>query len=473
MKFTDVQKKWALTASLASLLSFNLVLSLSGQNLGSMNLASEQPTFSEVKIDGKTVKVMFEKRGEEETTASIASGSCYSCGERINLPIQFSENVEDMKTALAVAKATSAKQKSSDEKTEKVASNRKEREATRLKDKDNSVDEGKEALKELTKNCRNKAHYKKSDERLECFSDGLVRLLANDEIEYKREDVFKLFANDIASPLMELIKSAPGSEKYDLAKSIINDLASSIPESYNYLRQSLAKVNAKIVANAERNVQAKFNEFKQADQMAKANPTNTALRERANLIANSVNDLQTQTDKIANDLGVNLRNGLADAVSNDYVTSTLADQYLKVDYFGTIDPIIKGLKQSSIAYLAGNVNGSNFQIPDIEIGDGSTVSLSDGSMLLITPANNVVNGTVRGSLTTSSGNGPRRNQLTAQDVIIEGTTPMIQPGQTGQNTARIVVINAGQQAVGQRQMVPNRVQQQPLSAPRLNGSQFR
>lgn len=465
MKFTDVQKKWALTGSLATLLSFNLALSLSGYNIGSTSLASEQqPTFGEVKLDGKTFKVMFEKTGDV-TTASIASGSCYSCGERINLPIQFSENIEDMKIALAVAKATASKQNATEEKAVTVALSRREKEAAKNEKTEDSVDEGKEALNKSAKECKEK--HKKSADRLDCNSDGLIRLLANDKIEYNKQDVFKHFVTHIATPLMELIKAGPESANYDLAKSIIEHLASSIPEDYNYLRQSLAKVNAKIVADAERNVQAKFNEFKQIDKLAKANPGDMGLRERANDIANSVNGMQIQTEKIAADLGVNLRNGYAEAVTNDYVTSTIADQYLKTDYFGTINPIIQGLKQSSLAYMAGNVNGSNYQIPVIEIGEGSTISISEGGLISIQPANTIVGANRgQGQLTTATNawNGPRSNQITAQNVIVPGQTAMIS-GQGGQNSARIVVISTGQpQPVYQSNQ--NRGQRPPVMAPR-------
>ena len=38
-KLTDTQRKWALTACLASVLSFNMVLSLSGSGYGSISFA--------------------------------------------------------------------------------------------------------------------------------------------------------------------------------------------------------------------------------------------------------------------------------------------------------------------------------------------------------------------------------------------------------------------------------------------------
>lgn len=496
MKFTDTHKKWTLTATLATVLSFNLLMSLNGPaNGGASNLASESmpaqvasseevwdrplekknkapkadpakaqqatdarkptgddtpdtPVFGEAKIGGKTVKAMFEKDGEN-TKVSIAggaSGTCYTCGETVNLPTGFTKNVNEMVKALEVAKAMATK---SEAKTEAkaetaVALTRKEREEKRRKDQaeEESTDEGKKALYELTKECRDKKVRKKSDDRLECFSDGLVKLLSKEDVEYAKADVFKLFAGDVAKPLMELMKLTPGSERYELGKSIINDLASSIPEDYNYLRQSLAKVNAKIVADAERVVQAKFSEFKQADQIAKANPSNPSLRQQADLIGSAVNQMQGSTEQIANDLGINLYNGFSEAVSNQYISSTLADQYLKVDYAGTVNGIIQGLKQSSVSYLAGSTNASSYQIPMVDIGGGSAFTLSDGSTLIVTGASSNNVSIVPGSNSTTANNMILRpNQLNAQNMV-QGSTPMITG--TGANSGRIVIVPAGQ-----------------------------
>jgi hypothetical protein len=473
MKLSDTQKKWALTATLATVLSFNLVMSLTSSNAGygTANLASadsesrrldvsrtrssdktegnDNVAFGEFKtVDGKRQKVMFEKVDGSSTRVHYGKETdgttCYTCGDSITVNEVFSKNVNDL-VAIAVAKQAEAEKSSvvpaskssSDKADTEVASTRKERERQRRaeRDEEDNKDDGKKALNDMVKDC--KKEHKKSDERLECISDGFVSLLSKAEDEFDRATVFKVFSNEIGKPLVEMMRLKPGSERYELAVSIVSDIASSIPEDYNYIRQSLAKVNAKVVAEAERNTQETFNAFKQADQAAKANPTNTALREQANTLGSVVNLRQSQSEQLANDLGMNLRNGYADAVSNSFMDSSLADQYMRVDYAGTVNNIIQGMRQSALSYAGGNIAGSNFQIPTINIGEGSAVTLSDGTTLIVTAAN-TVNPALKNVVTTTT-NGIRviPNNITAQ---INSSTPMIQPGQTGQNTVQIVSV---------------------------------
>lgn len=470
MKLSDTQKKWTLTATLATVLSFNLVISMGDKNFGTVNLASRsiaeatEPKFiNKLPTKDGIRRVMLERKGDNQTVASISDpgSDCTSCGVRITLDTDFATNTDDI-AVLLIKALDKQSTKSSDEeietaKAEKVPATRKEREALRQRSNDEEdkeeIDEGKAALAKLSKDCNNRKRYKKSNDRLECFSDGLVNLLSNDEIEYDKASVFRVFAGDIAKPLMEMMKSTPGSERYDLAKAIINDLASSIPEDYNYLRQSLAKINAKIVADAERNVQVGFNEYKKLDQAAKANPTNLALRQQANNMAAAINQKQGQAEQLAHDLGSNLQSGFGDAIDNQYLNRDLANQYLTVDYAGTVNSIIQGLKSSTMSYLAGNTSAGEYQIPVIDIGNGSAITLSDGSTLIVTSVGTPVNQT---QVITTTPNGYRiqNNGLTQQNSVLQGTTPMIQLGNNGQNTARIVIVPA----TGPQSVVPTRTQ---------------
>ncbi|RYZ87479.1 MAG: hypothetical protein EOP06_12605, partial [Proteobacteria bacterium] len=223
MKLDANQKKWVLTTSLAAALSLNLVMSLSGNSAGSLSSASkgtaEEPMQHRVRSDRENAatreaiaeakraresedfgddddkeeastsrsasndpiyadydtadgvqKVKFEKNGSE-TRATIASGTCIDCGKKFNLPVLFSENVNDMKVALRRAQ---------ENKTEKNSNKKQVRGSKSGKGSDSEKDEaeltGKQLLANLTTECRAMKGQVNEADRVECFSTGLVEL---------------------------------------------------------------------------------------------------------------------------------------------------------------------------------------------------------------------------------------------------------------------------------------------------------
>jgi hypothetical protein len=465
MNFSETHKKWALTATLGMVLSFNLVMSLGGgSGFGAANLAShDSGRYPDVDSDGNpiarevagdssdedsdsqvtrdvdtkygTLKVRFKKDGEK-TTANILS-DCEDCSKKdIPLPIGFTKNISDMKKALIRA------QEKSETSEARYTPSKKDEDPDK---KDAKA--GQKLLAEITKECGKIRAGKHADERLACFSDKLLEVLtddANEDIEFKKDDVFRLFAKEIAQPLLEIMRLSPDDDRYVNGKDIIAKLASDLPSDYNYLRQSLAKVNAKIVADAERGVKEKLDAYKQLAQAAKTNPAAAPqLLERANALFNEADQDQMRVGQLKNDLGVNLFNGYSEGVSNSLLTSTLADTYMKTDYLGTADSIIKGLQQNALSLKAGNLNAS-YTVPMIDISTATSFTLADGTTLLIANATaNTVTAATQNFPTTANGLIVRPNNLTTQNVI-NAATPFIAPGQTGQNTAQIMLVNVGQ-----------------------------
>jgi hypothetical protein len=110
-KPTDTQKKWALTACLASVLSFNLVMGLTGSNFNSASFASVKDP--NIKLEtfisdkGEELKVKYILENDTQTAAIVPemleSGACYTCGKKYLLPKNFSSSATSLEAALRKA----------------------------------------------------------------------------------------------------------------------------------------------------------------------------------------------------------------------------------------------------------------------------------------------------------------------------------------------------------------------------------
>ena len=473
MNFTASQKKWALTASLATVLSFNLVMSLGYQDVGSANLATkalsdeESERFEKLKADEtarkqKEADEAYEARTKEKAskregiykmrnvvvndqneevmlvkegtkTRAIISkttegeGICASCGGSRLLAISFDSELGDIRAALKKSlkdnPADEVDSKSLDKDIESLRN--KDRKNAKKSDKEEEVD-GKEALAKLSTECRNKKYHVDREDRITCFADGLTAVLSKD-IAFDKSAVFKLFSNEIGAPLMDFLKSNPNSDRHTFAVETINTLASELPEDANYLRQTLTRMNAKVVRDAEVEVQNKVAQYRQLDNLAKQNPGNVGLRQQAAMLGSVIDQEQSKVNQLGNSLGVNLKSGFESAISSDLMTSTLASQYLNVDYFGQVNTIIKGFENSVKTNTA-------YTIPNIDLAGGTAVTLADGTTLLITQANKANN------VVTTSTNGTRLEYRINNNSPIQAGVPTITSA-PGQNTATITVVN--------------------------------
>ncbi|MBC7371853.1 MAG: hypothetical protein H7326_09820 [Bdellovibrionaceae bacterium] len=470
MNFTASQKKWALTASLATVLSFNLVMSLGHQDFGSGSFASHEEDrledeargkrdadairdrietskrdkavtnregvlkMRDVEINDQKEQVLLVKEGTK-TRAIISKTNtegemCNTCGGSRLLPVAFDSDLGDIRSALKKSlKDTPAEEDSKSIDKDIADLRNQDRKNAKKKDKDEEED-GKIALKKLSDECRNKKFHADREDRITCFADGLTAVLSKD-LTFDKSAVFKLFSAEVGAPLMDFLKLNPNSDRHTFAIETVNKMASELPEDANYLRQALTRMNAKVVRDAEVEVQNKVTQYRQMDQLAKQNPSNIGLRQQAALLGSVIDQEQFKVNQLGNSLGVNLKSGFESAIASDYMTPTLASQYLNVDYFGQVNSIIKGFENSV-------KTNTTYTIPNIDLSGGTSVTLADGTTLIINQANKT-NGN---NLVTTTTNGTRLQYIPTTNLSpIQAGVPMI-TSNGGQNTATITVVSA-------------------------------
>jgi hypothetical protein len=395
-KLTDTQKKWALTACLASVLSFNLVMGLTGSNYGSTSLASAklEAEAAPVAAPSKDPNIKFEAvtssfgevlpvkyiRQNDKTMAVVPevlqSGVCYKCGENYLLPKEFNSSAADLEAAL---------RKAMGEKTGKADK------AAAPSDSDDVKAEDKD-IAALKKKCE----HKEDDDRTECFASGLTNLLtdkhasnkAKKKKEYKKEDVMALFIEEIQPGLISGLKDISDllpsrrmhndpfadmdtekDNRREKTQNLVEDMISSIGKKYNYLRQRLTAIAAKAVLSNQEAAQLKL---KQADQLKTANPSQ-ALRLQSEGFAR-----MNAASQIANQIGGSLSDGLSSAQWSNLITQDQFDNLYQTNYADVVTAAIQGLSANQLTYV----------IPSVPLSNGSVIVDGSGQSYTLTPSKN-------------------------------------------------------------------------------------
>jgi len=454
-KLTESQKKWALAGGLTTVLSFNLVMSLAGSDFKTANFASQAidaqadkenadkadkeaakaakeakakaAKAAENEEDFKVVKnfdtddgvhnVLFVRSGDK-TLALISketeSGTCYSCGPSKTLAVDFSSNVNDLKVALRKAlKENSGDLDTSASKADKVAKvvhGRKDKDA---QDSDQSEDKD---LADLQKRCDNKD----DDDRMNCFGNGLTRILHDKKKEHSKEDVMALYKKEIALPLVQALTDMNDTDRRDNAQDLIQNMLNDVDKKYNYLRQSLLKLSAKVVSLAEADAQ---NRLKMAQQMKSTNPMYAMQLQQQGMMRRSL------AENLAMNLDSTVQSGLDSAYMSKYLTDTQATTMYTQDYQGIVNNVIQGMR----------LNPYTYSIPVVDIGTGGygtdTLTFSASGPI------NQLQSTGHGVIVIANGLSPQNSWTPSSPVIPANSS-------TGQNTAVIRAISPSQLPAG-------------------------
>lgn len=402
-KLTDTQRKWALTACLASVLSFNMVLSLSNVGYGSASFASNQPRYEsmisnkgeklEVKYvadeDGKTVAIVPEK---------LESGYCYQCGEKYLLPKNFDASASALEAALR--KAMSDKK---DVKAEEIAQNESEGEdldqkpAKKVAETKKTVrakDDSQDAQDEDQENpdfaaLREKCDKKDEDAgKLRCYASGLTKLLKNKKKAYDKNEVMSLFREEIEPGLragladvsdllpkrasrFDMGTDEEGLSRRQETQTLVEDMIAQIGRKYNYLRERLTKLAANAVLKNQETAQIKL---KQADQIKNSDPA-TALRLQSEGMARL-----HAANQVANDIGGSLYDSLESAQWSNYITSDQFEGLYYNNYANVVEQAIRGMNQNPLTYA----------LPNVTLADGMTVVDQNGQTFTVTPSTNPI-----------------------------------------------------------------------------------
>ncbi len=435
-KLTDIQRKWVLTASLASVLSFNLVMGLTGTNYGSTNLASKAAEKSQdpnMKLEpfisdkGEELKVKYIQENSEQTAAIVPEmlegGACYTCGKKYLLPKNFDSSATSLEAALRKAMSKKSEVSSDGEDLDQKLASRKKQKITTEAD-DQSEDKDIAALK---LKCENK----ENDSRTECFSNGLTRLLKSSSAnrkkkkEYKKEEIMALFKEEIQPGLISGLKDISDllparrmrndpfadidtekDNRREKTQNLVEDMISSIDKKYNYLRQQLTAIAAKAVLANQEDAQRKL---KQADQIKQSNP-GQALRLQGEGYAR-----REAATQVANQIGGSLYDGLSSAQWSNLINQDQFDNLYQDNYANVVNAAIQGMATSPLTYV----------IPSVALSDGSVIVDGNGQTFTLTPRNS-----------------PLIQQRTAGRGITVMSNGLTAANTANQSTPRIATLNA-------------------------------
>lgn len=402
-KLTDSQRKWALTACLATVLSFNMVIGLSSSNFGMASFASTGVRYETVKLHGKEVevKVVDKEDGMEATIPEkLESGWCYQCGEKVLLP----KNVTSLAAAIKDAqKAEAAQNKSEgedlDQKPEKKVA---KKEKTVQLDEEEQQDEPQENadFAALRERCD-----KKSEDftKLRCLTTGLTKLLKNKKKVYDREEVLDMYRSDIEpglraalADISDLVPSSrrsryddsdvsEDSSRREEARGMVEDMVAQITGKYNYLRERLTKLAANSALKNQESAQQKLKtadqKMKQAEQVRSSNPQlSLALQNEGFRMQQEGYARMSAANQVANDLGISLYDGLDSAAASNYITGDQFDSLYYTNYANVVQDAIRGMAQNPLTYV----------LPNVTLADGQTVVDQNGQSYTVTTNKNPI-----------------------------------------------------------------------------------
>jgi len=445
MKQTDSQRKWALTACLATVLSFNMVLSLSGSKLGYSGMASfasSEPRYeSLISNNGEAIEVKYVANEDGNTVAivpeKLESGLCYQCGVKYLLPKNFDASASALEAALRKAmydnkgmevKEVSQSVSEGEDLDKKPAKKVTLPQNVKVQDEEEEQQENPDFVA-----LRERCEKRNDDSKVRCLTTGLTKLLKNKKKVYDRDEVMDLYRSEIEpglrSSLADVSDLVPRnnpsrysmdmdmdlreeSTRRDDAKGMIEDMLAQISGKYNYLRERLTKLAANAVLKNQEVAQQKL---KQAEQMKTSNPS-AALR-----LQNEGYARLNAANQVANDLGISLYDGLDSASANNYITSEQFDSLYYVNYGNIVQEAIRGMAQNPMTYV----------LPNVTLADGTTIVDQNGQTFSVTPSRDpVVQGHVNGrNIIIMSNNLTPANVATANTpriATLNGATA--QPG---------------------------------------------
>lgn len=461
-KLTDTQKKWALTACLASVLSFNMVIGLTHSTYGTASFASGSPDDKDVPVDedhikfepfvnnkGEEIKIKYIQ--EDDKTIAIVpkkleSGFCFEdCGKKYLLPKNFDASATSLEAALRKAinkDDVKAKPIDADETAsagtdlDKPAKSDKRQNRGRKEVQDDDKDQESPEFASLRENCD-----KKDDEyQLSCYGNGLVHLLKNKKKTYDREEVLSFFKENVEPKLRaaladvsDLLPRRQRVSRFGLdiddaagsmntrrkdAQDLVESMAAQITGKYNFLRERLAKISANAVLSNQQQAQAML---KQADLLKTSNPQQFLQLQQLGYAHRAA------ANAVANDLGGSLYDGLDTAQWSNYITGDQFQTMYQTDYANVVNQAIQGMAMNPLTY----------QIPSVTLADGMTIIDQNGQSFTVTSSTNpliqkVVNNKNIMVMT---------NKLTPANVITAGA-PQILVGSAGQGTATITPLQA-------------------------------
>lgn len=464
-QLNENKKKWALTACLAAVLSFNFIMGSQEVPFYTADLAATSPEektdsanaedvgdLKDVKdVGGSTVRlkkqtgqvkfaeiitkdgklpIMYLPKGSKTLAIlpkEVEGEFCwYKCGEEYLLPVNFKSNTEDLELAFRKVEASSVVETDEEEEDLDDKIERRKKKLEEVADNEETDEEEEEEkihkdLLALEKKCEDK----EDDSRTECFANGLTSLLKNTKKNKKKElpkdQVLALYKKEIEPGLLDTLSDVRNADRREEGQVILEDMLGSIAKKYEYLRVSLVKLSALVVINAQKTAQTRF---RQAEQLKSTNPYQ-ALR----LQADGFNR-RSQAEYMAMNLDYTLQSGLESAQFNRLIDENRVVDLYTNQYIEVVNPIIQGMRQNPLGYT----------ISSSLIADGTGLLFDTSGNSLINPSAGPI------SELRSMGRGVQvfNNGLTSVNTMPAGAPRIVTTGTAAPGSAVIQVIPASQ-----------------------------
>ncbi|HEY8272213.1 MAG TPA: hypothetical protein VIG33_15085 [Pseudobdellovibrionaceae bacterium] len=406
---------------------------------------------------GERIKVQYTQENDKQTLALVPkvtqAGICYSCGKEYLLPKEFSSSASDLEAALrkAINKKAAVNNDeekiadtSEDEDLEPQVVSRSSKINQEIgEDEEEPAPEEDKDFVALKKKCDNK----EDDSRLECFANGLTKLLKDtydnrkSKKEHRKEDVLALFKEEIQPGLISGLKDVsdllpsrrmrtdPFADVVDTeqenrrekAQVLVENMISSISKKYNYLRQKLTAIAASVVLKSQEEAQQKL---KLADQIKQTNP-GQALKLQSEGYAKL-----RAANQSGYEIGGTLFNGLSSAQDFNYINQEQFDNLYQDNYANLVNQAIQGLTTNPLTYV----------IPSATLSPGSRIVDGNGQEFTLTPSTSPLVQQRLGRGISVVNNGLTATNLATQNAprivtlggILQPGTATIQPFQATQ-----------------------------------------
>lgn len=450
---TDTQKKWALTACLSAILSFNMVVALSSTQYSVTDLASHEEEqeeiakkktststkYEEMDTEDGLLEVRFSKIGKETYVTipkKIQSGFCYeqTCGSKnFVLPESFDSDIKELKKALRKKMAAASKQveaKDDDDTDLDVVRKRTPRVADR-REKDEDVEDSDDMHPDLVA-LQDRCDNKEDESRMHCFANGLTSLLSKEKYEYvngkrkkkkkiityNKNEVMEIYKEEIERPLIKALTSINDEQTVRDGQDILADMMGSVSKNYGYLRERLSTVAANSVALSYQDAQ---------NQMKRAQTTTNPYLAKS-MMDNGFMKLN-MAHQLAGSLDQTVVAGLDAAYSNQTLTAEQAVLTYDNYYARIVQPIIQGMRNQPLAYVISTNN-----LVDVN----GALNLNGNNGLNIV---NVSSGPVGQSRSLGNGIMLHSNGLTSNNVMPNSAPMIVNNGQAGTASIQVIPLN--------------------------------
>lgn len=268
-KFTDTQKKWALTATMIAALGCSVSFNPHTNGYAALDFASTSSDVvtKKLKLDDQVLKVHYIPTGKK-TTAVVTGGSdCVVCNTYVidkklkddadtltDIQVELVQQIAAKQDGEEVEESADDDRSERDEELEEARKERKEKIAEARKEKKKAKEDYKEIARRMKLADCGDDEMNFGMDRATCLSTELLSILDSKK-QYSSTAVFEYFSNEVQPKILEQLldpstvnPNNPYSPKVaDRALNAIKSLMKGLPSAYNTTRESVVYLGAQSI----------------------------------------------------------------------------------------------------------------------------------------------------------------------------------------------------------------------------------